>query len=181
MKVGDLRRRIDFVEDGMKTLRVKGTTKIDWNCLTSQERSLFEKVWEIKEEYSPYDPPDDVLEENHDLFIKGIELMIRRAVDLFQEASKAYCMVDSRNEKFFELVYNLRVYWFLYEMRRHFKNNRKEEELLEKYEDDEEFEQAYKEYLENLEDKTHLWSPESFENFTRPFFDARLRKKEKES
>lgn len=179
MKIADMTRKIDTVDESMKTLRIRGTTKIDWNCLTSQERFLFERVFELKKEYSPHDPPDDVLEKNHDLFIKGIELLIRRAVDLFQEATNAYCMVDSQNAGFFELVYNLRVYWFLYEMRRHFENNRKEDELLEKYETDKEFEQAYHKYLETLEDKTALWSPESFEKFTRPFFDARLREKDK--
>ena len=127
----------------------------------------------------PYAPPDNVLEENHALFIKGIELIIRRAIDLFQEATKACCMVDAQNETFFELVYNLRVYWFLYEMGRHFERNRMEEELIIKYEDDEEFKQAYNKYFESLEDKTALWSPESFESFTRPFFDASLRKKGK--
>jgi hypothetical protein len=179
MKIADLKRKIDVIDESMKTLRIRGTTRIDWNCLTYEERTLFEKVWELKEEYLPNHPPDDVLEENHDLFVKGIELLIRRAVDLFQEATKAYCMVNSQNEGFFELVYNLRVYWFLYEMRRHFENNRKEDELLEKCENDEEFEQAYAEYLEALEDKTALWSRESFENFTRPFFDASLKKNDK--
>ncbi len=179
MKTLDMKRKIDAIEESLETLRIKGTTRIDWNCLTRQERALFEKVYELKEEYAPGSPPDDVLEENNALIVKGIELVIRRGIDLFQEASRAYCMVDDQNEWFFEFIFGLRVYWFLYEIRRHFEKHRKEGELLEKYENDEEFEQAYKEYLESLEDKTALWSPESFEQFTRPFFDAGLRKKGK--
>lgn len=177
MKIVDLDRRIDAIEESMETLRVKGTTRIDWGCLTSKERALFEKVWELVEEYSPRYPPDDVLEENHDLFTKGIELFIRRAIDLFQEATKAYCLVDTDSEAFFDLVFGLRIYWFLHEMFRHFERNRKEEELLAKCENEEEFEQAYDEYLEILEDKTSLWSSESFEKFTSPFFDASLKKR----
>lgn len=177
MKIVDLKRRIGAVEESMETLRVKGTTRIDWNCLTSQERVLFEKVRELKEEYSPRYPPDDVLEKNHDLFIKGIELFLRRAIDLFQEATKAYCLVDADSEAFFDLVFGLRVYWFLHEIFRHLERNRKEEQLLAKCENDEEFEQAYDEYLETLVDKTSLWSSESFEKFTSPFFDASLKKR----
>ena len=179
MKSLDVKRKIDSIEESLETLRVKGTTRLDWNCLTRQERALFEKFIDLKEEYAPGGPPDDVLQENHALIVKGIELVMRRALDFFHEATRAYCVVDDKNEAFFELVYSLRVYWFLYEMRRHFERNRKEEELLKKYERDEEFEQAYSEYLESLADKTALWSPESFENFTRPFFDAGLRQKDK--
>jgi len=181
MKTLDIQRKLDAIEESLKTLRIKGTTRLDWNCLTSQERALFEKVNDLKEEYAPGYPPDDVLQENHELFVKGFELVMRRALDLFQEATRAYCMVDDQNEWFFEFIFNLRVYWFLYEIRRHFEKNRQEEELLEKYENDEEFEQAYNGYLETLEDKTALWSRESFEQFTRPFFDSCLRKKRKRS
>lgn len=177
MKIVDLERRIDAVEESMETLRIKGTTRIDWNCLTSQERVLFEKVSELTEEYSPRYPPDDVLEENHDLLIKAIELLIRRGIDLFQEATKAYCLVDAESETFFDLVFGLRVYWFLHEMFRHFERNRKEEELLAKCENEEKFEHAYDEYLETLEDKTSLWSSESFEKFTSPIFDSSLKKR----
>ena len=41
---------------------------------------------------------------------------------------------------------------------------------------DEDFEKAWKEYEENIEDKTALWSPKSFENFIQPLFDRKLRK-----
>lgn len=180
MKIADLTRRVDELSEGMKALRVKGT-RVDWNCLTSQERVLFERVWEIKDEYLPYNPPDDVLAKNHDLFIKGIELLTRRAIDLFQEATKAYCLVDADkdNESFFDLVFTLRIYWFLHEMSRHFERNRKEEELLKKYEDSKKFGQVYNDWLETMADKTALWSPESFEQFIQPLFDAGLRQKRK--
>jgi|GEM_PF-6509604 len=178
MNTADIKRKLDTIEESLKTLRIKGTTRIDWNCLTSQERALFGKVNELKEEYAPFSPPDDVLAENHGLFVKGFELVMRRAIDFFRNATVAYCMVDD-DDGFFELVYTLRVYWFLYEMRRQFERNRKEDELLDRYEDDEEFEQAHKEYVESLEDKTALWSRESFEKFSRPVFDACFRKKGK--
>jgi len=179
MKPADMTRRIDAIAESMKTLRVKGTTRIDWNCLTREERTLFEKVNELKEEYLPNYPPDCVLEENHALFVKGIELIMRRAIDLFQEATKAICMVSTQDETGFDLIFNLRIFWFLHEISRHSEKMRKEEELSEKYERFEDFQQAWKEYMETLEDKTALWSRESFENFIQPLFDRMLRKHRK--
>ena len=44
MKFVDFKRRISDVMEGMETLRVKGT-RIDWSCLRSRERALFENVW----------------------------------------------------------------------------------------------------------------------------------------
>jgi len=179
VKALDIQKKLDIIDENLKTLRVKGTTRIDWNCLTHQERALFDKVNNLKETYAPRYPPDDVLQENHALFLKGIELIMRRAIDLFQEATKAYCVVEDQNESFFDFVFNLRVYWFLYEMQRHFEINRAEEELLNQYKDAEEFEKAHQEYVQALEDKTALWSKESFENFTTPFFDALHKNKAK--
>jgi len=179
VKIADLTKRIDDLDESLKTLRIKGTTRIDWNCLTSEERALFGKVNQLKEEYSPFYPPDDVLAKNHGLFLKGIELIVRRAIDFFQTATRALCVVDSEDDPGFELVFNLRIYWFLYELQRHCEKMIKEEELSREYEKFEDFEREWNKYLETLEDKTPLWSKESFEHFIRPFFDARLRKKEK--
>jgi len=177
VKIADLTKRVEELDESLKTLRIKGTTRIAWNCLTSEEQALFDKVYKLKAEYSSYSPPDDVLAANHDLFIKGIELLLRRALDLFQEAAKAYCIVDESDEGFFEFIFNMRIFWFLHELSRHCEKNRKEEELFKKYESDEEFERAYDEYLETVDDKTRLWSPESFENFIKPFFESRLKKR----
>jgi hypothetical protein len=179
VKIAELTKRVDELGESLKTLRIKGTTKIDWNCLTSEEQALFDKVYKLKAEYSPYSPPDDVLAANNDLFIKGIELLLRRALDLFQEAAKAYCCVGEGDEGFFEFIFNMRIFWFLHELGRHCEKDRKEKELLAKHEDDEEFERAYDEFLETVEDKTRLWSPESFERFIKPFFDSRLKKRGK--
>jgi hypothetical protein len=180
MKSADVRRRVDAVSESLKTLRIKGTTKIDWNCLTSEEQALFDKVYKLKAEYSPYSPPDDVLAANHGLFLKGMEFILRRALDLFQEAAKAYCCVAKGDEVFFEFIFNVRIFWFLHELGRQCEKSRNEMELVEKYETDEELGRAYDEYLETVEDKTRLWSPESFERFTKPFFDSRLNKRGKQ-
>lgn len=179
MRTADMSRRIDAIAESVKTLHIKGTTRIDWNCLTCEERALFDKVNELKEEYSPGYPPDDVLEENHSLFVKGLELIMRRALDLFQEATRVVCLISSEDDMGFELVFTLRIFWFLNEMQRHSEKMRKEEELLNEFERVEDFEKAWKEYEETLEDRTPLWSTQSFENYVQPLFDIMFRRKTK--
>jgi hypothetical protein len=90
VKITDLSSRVDGLEDSLKTLCVEGNTRIDWKCFTSGEQALFEYIRELKDKYAPYNPPEDVLEENHQLLLKGLEILFRRALELFQEASKAY-------------------------------------------------------------------------------------------
>ena len=104
---------------------------------------------------------------------------MRRAMDLFQEVIKATCMMSPKDDAFFDLIFFTRIYWFIYEIGRHAEKNRKEEELYEKYEKNEDFEKAWKEFEENIKDKTTLWSPKSFENFIQPLFDRKLRKHRK--
>ena len=73
----------------------------------------------------------------------------------------------------------MRIYWFIHEIGRHAEKNRKEEELSERYEKFEDFEKAWKEYEENIKDKTTLWSPKSFENFIQPLLNGIQRKHRK--
>ena len=180
MKIGDLSKRVDELEEDLKTLRIKGTTRIDWNCLTSEEQALFDYIREYKEKYAPYTPPDDVLEENHHLVLKAMEVLLRRALDLFQEMVKGYCIVDEDEEPFFEWVFTARIFWFIHELGRHCEKDRKEMEIYQKYETEEELGRAYDEYLETVEDKTPLWSPESFDNFLKPFFESQRKKRGKQ-
>ena len=72
MTTADMTRRIDSVTEDMKTLRIKGTTRIDWNCLTHEERTLFEKIHEIRDEYSPNYPPDDVPKRTMNYLLKAL-------------------------------------------------------------------------------------------------------------
>jgi len=173
----DMTRKLNTIAENMKDLQIKGTTRIDWHCLTEKERRLFERVIEIKDKYWPQLPPDDVLEEIHELFVKGIEIVVRRAIDLFQGVMKI--VYHAEDDVFVDFIFSLRLYWFLHEVERHIGQMRKEEELFGKFEDTEDFEKAWEEYKEKLEDKTALWSQESFERFIQPFFERTRRRHEK--
>jgi len=172
----DMARKLNTIAENLKDLQIKKTTRIDWHCLTQRERVLFDKVNEIKDEYWPQLPPDDVLQENHALFVKGIEIMMRRAIDLFQNVVKTSYITSTEDDPLLDFIFTTRLYWFLHEMQRHAEQIRREEELSEKYEKIEDFEKAWKEYEEKREDKTDFWSQESFERFMEPLFERMRRR-----
>jgi len=167
----DMAWKLNRIAESMKGLETEGTTRIDWHCLTERERLLFDKITEIKERYWPQLPPDDVLKENHELFVKGIEIVARRTIDLFKEVMETAFFTTTQDEPIMDFIFTTRLYCFLHQMGRQDKRTRKEAELSEKYEKLEDFERAWKEYEEKLGDKTALWSPESFERFVHPLFE----------
>jgi len=168
-------RKLNTIAENMKDIQIKDTTRIDWYCLTERERVLFDKISEIKDEYWPQLPPDDVLRENHALFVKGIEIIMRRTIDLFQNVVKTAYSMDTRDDRIFDFIFTTRLFWFLHEIRRHTEQTCREEELFEKYEKIEDFKRAWKEYEEKREDKTPLWSRESFARFIQPLFNRKHR------
>jgi len=170
VKIVDVARRLDAIAENLKDLQIKGTTRIDWNCLTERERLLFDRINEIKDEYGS-NPPDDVLQETHALFNKGVEILARRALDLFRTVMVTLYVTDVQEDPMVDFIFTTRLFWFLHEMRRHADQMRKEEELYEKHGDSEDFERAWKEHKEGLEDKTALWSQDSFRRFIQPLFE----------
>lgn len=175
MKSLDMVRKLDHIAENMRDLQIKGTTRIDWNCLTERERLLFDRINEIKDEYGS-NPPDVVLQENQALFNKGIEILARRAIDLFRTVMTTLYVTDVQDDPMIDFIFTTRLFWFLHEIGRHAEQMRKEEELYEKHGDSEDFKRAWKEHKEKLEDKTALWSQESFERFMKPLFDRTRRK-----
>lgn len=176
MKVFEMARKLDAIAENLKDIQIKGTTRIDWNCLTERERLLFDRINEIRDEYGA-NPPDDVLRENHALFVKGVEILARRAIDLFKTVMVTLYVTDVQDDPIMDFIFTTRLFWFLNEMRRHADQMRKEEELYEKHGDSEDFERAWKEHKERLEDKTALWSQESFARFIQPFFERKRAKR----
>jgi hypothetical protein len=83
VKARELDWKLKALAEKMEDVPIAGTTRIDWDCLTERERMLFDRFCEIRDKYAPSLPPDDVLAENFELFVKGIQLFMRRAIDLF--------------------------------------------------------------------------------------------------
>ncbi|MGA3111149.1 MAG: hypothetical protein ABSE15_03855 [Candidatus Bathyarchaeia archaeon] len=90
----------------------KSETRIDFNCLTEAERTLFEKVQEIVDKYAPAMPPEDVIEKNADLWYKGLEIFGRRAMELFVEIMPASFCCDELESWYFKVYfYNFWLDW----------------------------------------------------------------------
>lgn len=83
----DLDERIKKIEKKVEVPDFKqGSTKIAWECLTWREQRLFNKIEEMTKKYgADLDKiPEDLQMEVPELSIKGLEILSRRAFDLFQ-------------------------------------------------------------------------------------------------
>jgi hypothetical protein len=90
----------------------KSDTMIDWRCLSEGERQLLEKVDEIIGKYAPSQPPQDVIEKHADLWYKGLEILGRRATELFVEVVPASLCCDELELWYFKLYfYNFWLDW----------------------------------------------------------------------
>ena len=100
MKLDGWDRKLRKLEKKMDVSEFQqGSTKIAWECLLERERKLFEKIEALFKEYGS-DPemiPDDVMLENHELLLKGAEIMHRRTMDLYY--SLMNCLLRNNLEK----------------------------------------------------------------------------------
>jgi len=89
----------------------RGSTKIAWECLSSRERKLFERLEELRREYgnSFERMPRDVLAENCETLNKGVEILVRRVFDLFFTAMSPFLGED----KLYEWIFLVRFHAFL--------------------------------------------------------------------
>ncbi len=104
-RIGILERKMDVSEFEM------GSTRIDWRCLSGHERKLFERLFELQEEYGSRfeDVPKDVLAENFEAINKGAIVLLRRVLDLFYTAMKVY----TGDDKLCEWIFLVRFSAFL--------------------------------------------------------------------
>lgn len=166
--------KIDRLEGNMKDIKIEGTTRIAWSCLTEREKMLLEKVNQILDRQR-YGPPlsDDEIKENLPILLKHWELLTRRIIDLFQQHMKEHFRFrfDDGEDAETDFIFTLRFWWFLNEMRRHTDQVHEERELSKKYPDDfDAFCKAYNEWEKTRENQTPLWTRESFERFVEPMF-----------
>ena len=65
-----------------------GSTRIAWQCLTSRERMVFDKLVKIEKEYGD-EPPADVMHKNIDLYHTASRILWMKTMDLF------YTLIDA--------------------------------------------------------------------------------------
>jgi hypothetical protein len=101
LKSWQLDRRVGALSERMKSVE-SDVVRIDFDSFTEPEKQLFNRIWEIQEEYG-ISAPSDVIEANKELTYKALEVILRRVLELFIFAvPKAFCW-DEIEEWFFKL------------------------------------------------------------------------------
>jgi hypothetical protein len=101
LKPWQLNRRVGALSEKMKSV-TSDVVRLDFDSFTEPEKQLFNKIWEIQEEYG-LNPPADVIEANKELTFKALEVIFRRVLELFLFAvPKAFCW-DEIEEWYFKL------------------------------------------------------------------------------
>ena len=111
MKPWQLNRKIKClshrIDDPART-----ETRFDINCFSEPERKLLDRVQEIVDKYAPASPPQDVIENNSDLWYKGLEIFGRRATELFVDVVPDSFCCDELEEWYFKVYfYNFWLDW----------------------------------------------------------------------
>ena len=105
MRPWQLNRRVNSLSEELAD-PVKTETKIAFDSLSEPERQLLDKVQEIVDKYAPGSPPQDVIVKNADLWNKGLEILGRRAMELFVEVVPASLCCDELEEWYFKLYFH---------------------------------------------------------------------------
>jgi hypothetical protein len=80
----------------------RGSTRIAWECLSTREQKVFDRLEELRKEYGDgFGVTKEVLAENREILDKGIDILFRRAFDLFLSVVGPFLGED----KFYESIF----------------------------------------------------------------------------
>jgi hypothetical protein len=119
MKSWQLDRRVGALSEKLKPVS-SDVIRIDFDSFTEPEKQLFNKIWEIQQEYG-LDPPADVIEKNKELIFKAREIVGWRVIQLFMFVMKELLGQDEIEEWYFKLHF----YNFLEDLKECLANVRK--------------------------------------------------------
>jgi hypothetical protein len=101
MKSWQLNRKIGALSEKLKPVQ-SDIVRLDFDSFTEPEKQLFNKIWEIQDEYG-LNPPADVIEANKELTFKALEVIFRHVLELFLfTVPKTFCW-DEIEEWYFKL------------------------------------------------------------------------------
>lgn len=81
---------------------VSDAIRVDFDSFSEPEKRLFNRIWEIQQEYG-VSPPVDVIEANKELIFKASEVIVRRVIQLFMSIMKKLLVHDEVEEWYFKL------------------------------------------------------------------------------
>ena len=76
--------------------------RVDFDSFSEPEKRLFNRIWEIQQEYG-VSPPVDVIEANKELIFKASEVVVWRVVQLFVFVMEKLLVRDEVEEWYFKL------------------------------------------------------------------------------
>ena len=156
-------RKLGELENCVLEPIVPGSTKISMYDIPESEQKLFEKFEQIAERFNP---EDELSPELCRICETAAFRIHRRILDLFESHFSLYWKCRHEDDPIKWLFFTLRLHWFIYEMGRHMKQMEVEEDISRKHKRWKNYEKAWKEYEASLEDKTPLWTRESFKKFS---------------
>jgi hypothetical protein len=101
LKSWQLDRRVDALSEKLKPVS-SDVIRLDFDSFTEPEKQLFNKIWEIQEEYGS-SPPAEVIEANKELIFKASEVLSWRVLQLFMFVMKQLLEHDEIEEWYFKL------------------------------------------------------------------------------
>jgi hypothetical protein len=108
MKSWQLDRRVGALSEKLKPVS-SDVVRLDFESFSEPEKQLFNKIWEIQQEYG-FSPPADVIEANKELVFKASEVISWRVIQLFMFVMKELLGEDEIEEWYFKLhFYNFFV------------------------------------------------------------------------
>jgi len=104
-RIGRLEEKMDIAEFE------RGSTKISWECLSWREQRLFERIQGLFREHGDGSGgiAKDILTENFETLTKGVDILVKRAFDLFLTAMSPFLGED----KMYEWTFLVRFHAFL--------------------------------------------------------------------
>jgi len=101
MKSWHLDRRVGALSEKLKPV-ASDVVRLDFDSFSEAEKQLFNRIWEIQNEYG-LNPPADVIEKNRELIFKASEVLGWRVIQLFIFVMKELLHEDEIEEWFFKL------------------------------------------------------------------------------
>lgn len=166
----NLRNRVKKLEDHIIKPVEFGTSKIAIN--DEAEMALHDRCMQIIDSKGF----ENLTESEHKTLDAMGKIMDRRASDVYLTV-KMTLMESLAGEKMMGMFTFMRFFWFEYELQRWALSLRKERELEEKYAADldhadwDGLDKAWKEYADQLDNKTQVFTLESWDWFYAEFFE----------
>jgi hypothetical protein len=180
-----LSRRVRELETNELKPVELGSTKLNIDDLPEAEKALFIHAQTLV----LYKQENALTLEQRDILSKAGDYFFQRASDLFLSAMQ----IEVGDNALVRYGLMGRLMWFVHEMKRYalqcstedkiherlsakYPSNNEEEDLVYAADYDREYDVAWKEFEDSKEDKTALWSQESFEHFYDMFLKGSVEK-----